>query len=627
MIFSERSKVALFAVVALMGLVLPLGAQAVAPGQGGNQGQIAFVSDSTGNSEIYIINADGSNRRQLTNNTTVDWHPALSSTGERIVFQSMVNNVFNVFVMNVDGGGLTQVTNWTMADTGGMAGAQHPVWSPDGTRIAVSSETVNGTYIYLMNADGSNLVQLVEGRDPSWSPDGTRVAYDKNGHIWVANVDGMAATQLTSGEMVNFYPAWSPDGARIAFTKMSAEGGGIFIMNVDGSGVTPFAANVANGLCWSPDSQKLAFGVEGWVATVNLDGSNLQWVAEGYQPSWSKAGQVMLPPTPTMLPPTPLPPPTLLPPTQPPLPTMPPLVPTLPAEPTLPPIPTAPPPAATTGKIAFTVFNLQYNKYDIYIANADGSNRHMVADQMRQPAFDPGGGRLAANGDRHNRMHLFVMNADGSNQVEVTLHIEDGQPSWSHDGNRLVFASTMHADRRSRLYVLDKIPGSERERQDGRVLNYGAKEVGGKHPNWMPDGRIMYTGCDEWAGGGNCGLMIIAAEGGIAQQLTRDQSDMAPDVYGNRAVFMSQRDGNWELYAMNIDGSNLNRLTNSGANDGLPVWSPDGNAIAFISDEGGVWAIWAINPDGSNRRKLFDLQGGFGPDDYDWTNERIDWAP
>jgi Tol biopolymer transport system component len=88
---------------------------------------------------------------------------------------------------------------------------------------------------------------------------------------------------------------------------------------------------------------------------------------------------------------------------------------------------------------------------------------------------------------------------------------------------------------------------------------------------------------------------------------------------------MSNRDGNWEIYVVNSDGTGLRRLTHSAANDGLPTWSPDGETLAFVSDEGGSWAVWAIDADGANRRKLFDIGGGGLT--LDWQHERISWGP
>lgn len=88
---------------------------------------------------------------------------------------------------------------------------------------------------------------------------------------------------------------------------------------------------------------------------------------------------------------------------------------------------------------------------------------------------------------------------------------------------------------------------------------------------------------------------------------------------------MSSRDGNWEIYIMNADGSGMGRLTQDAAHDGLPVWSPDGKGLAFVSNSGGVWAVWAMGPDGSNRRKLFDMGGGGLA--FEWQNEQISWAP
>jgi Tol biopolymer transport system component len=96
---------------------------------------------------------------------------------------------------------------------------------------------------------------------------------------------------------------------------------------------------------------------------------------------------------------------------------------------------------------------------------------------------------------------------------------------------------------------------------------------------------------------------------------------------------MSRRDGNWEIYLVNADGSGLQRLTNDPAEDGLPTWSPDGRALAFVSRRGGSWGMWAMAPNGSGQRLLFALEGspdGFVGRDTNtsrgWLEERISWT-
>jgi TolB protein len=155
----------------------------------------------------------------------------------------------------------------------------------------------------------------------------------------------------------------------------------------------------------------------------------------------------------------------------------------------------------------------------------------------------------------------------------------------------------------------------------------GNGQVQGEYPFWMADGRIVYHGCDSLGGGGACGLYWAGAGGGTYHRLSNHESDTAPAGSGTRVAFMSARDGNWEIYVIDMNGGALTRLTNSGTQDGLPTWSPDGKSIAFVSDRGGGWAIWVMNADGSGQRKLFDLEGGYGTGNYDWTSERISWAP
>jgi tetratricopeptide (TPR) repeat protein len=289
---------------------------------------------------------------------------------------------------------------------------------------------------------------------------------------------------------------------------------------------------------------------------------------------------------------------------------------------------TPPRPAALSGRIAFPVWNSVNSTYDTYIANIDGSGRQQVAPQMRQPALRPDGSWLAGNGERTNFEHLSLVRPNGSELREITNFLEDGQPAWSPNGEKLAFASFRHGDKQYRIYIMDDVPFGG-GKVEGRTLNNGADDIRGQMPAWTSDGRIVYRGCLLDSPRNECdgiGFYVMPAAPGpqVAKKLTEHPGDTAPSVFGNRIVFMSNRHGNSEIYIMNLDGSGLKRLTNNAANDGLPVWSPDGKTIAFVSDQGGAWAIWAMSPTSSNRRKLFPI-GGEGLT-FDWQNERISWG-
>ena len=288
----------------------------------------------------------------------------------------------------------------------------------------------------------------------------------------------------------------------------------------------------------------------------------------------------------------------------------------------------APRPATLSGRFAFPVWNSVNGTYDTYMANADGSGRHLVSERIRQPALSPDGTWLVVNGERTNLEHLSLAKPDGSELREITNFMEDGQPAWSPSGEQLAFASYRHGDKRYRIYIMDDVPFGG-GRVEGRTLNNGADDIRGQMPAWTSDGRIVYRGCNLESPRNECdgiGLYVMSAAPGPqpAKKLTELPGDTAPSVYGNLIAFMSNRHGNFEIYIMNLDGSGVKRLTNNAANDGLPVWSPDGKTIAFVSDQGGAWAIWAMSPNGSNRRKLFAI-GGEGLT-FDWQHERISWA-
>jgi Tol biopolymer transport system component len=203
---------------------------------------IAFTSDRDGNNEIYVMNADGTNPTRLTDNAADDKYPAWSPNGEKIAFTSNRDGNNEIYVMNADGTNVLNLTNDAGFDT-------YPAWSPDSTRIAFNSTRDGGDYdIFVMNADGTcqtNLTDndVIDDCYPSWSPCGDKIAFSSfragDNEIFVMDADGTDETQLTDNGDEDWAPDWSPDATQLVYSKdLGAGNYEIFKMNADGTGQT-----------------------------------------------------------------------------------------------------------------------------------------------------------------------------------------------------------------------------------------------------------------------------------------------------------------------------------------------------------------------------------------------------
>ncbi len=197
-----------------------------------------------------------------------------------------------------------------------------PAVSPDGRRIAMAGYdgTADANYIFVVNADGSDLKQLTAGgyeTQPAWSPDGAKIAYvvrprGGEGDIWVMNADGTDAVNLTGGmnSLNQYSPAWSgdlPGGVRIAFGEGNASYSNLWTMRPDGTDrqrVTSGTSWWDDDPSWSPDGTKLVFSREGpgtegydiWV--IDVTGANAKSLVklpfgQGY-PEFSPDGRLVV---------------------------------------------------------------------------------------------------------------------------------------------------------------------------------------------------------------------------------------------------------------------------------------------------------------------------------------------
>jgi len=250
--------------------------------------RIVFQSNRNDNdSEIYIMNQEGTNLIRLTHSEGLDETPIWSPDGKSILFASVRDGNYEVYIMDIKGGNLKNLTNHPAHDG-------HPNFSPNGSRIIFHSNRImpDSTYtknaftrnvnheIFEMDLDGSNVKRLTNYSSwdtyPDISPDGNKIAfrrlletnmgiYNTNSEVFIANRDGSKAYNLTNYPDHDGWPSWSPDGKKIAFAseRERFDNWQIYTINIDGTELTrltEFDAQAAEFAKpqWSPNGTKIA---------------------------------------------------------------------------------------------------------------------------------------------------------------------------------------------------------------------------------------------------------------------------------------------------------------------------------------------------------------------------------
>src|SRR5688572_1052353 len=261
----------------------------------GPSGSVTFHSQRDGNFNIYRMNLDDLEQIRITDDTAADTQPDLSPNGQQIVFVSNRLTPTNlegdteIFVMSADGSDVRQLTS-----NGASAVEGWPRWSPNGRQIAFHSNRTGNYEIYIINADGmgETRVTTYSGVDqfPEWSPSGRQLAIRRDHDVYVIDAaDGENPARLTTHMALDQMAAWSPNGKQLAFMSLREGYCSVFLMNADGSeqaNLTPKdPADPASAWCsrapsWSTNGQQILFmsfrpstGGDAEVFVMNADGS------------------------------------------------------------------------------------------------------------------------------------------------------------------------------------------------------------------------------------------------------------------------------------------------------------------------------------------------------------------
>jgi Tol biopolymer transport system component len=232
--------------------------------------------------DIYVINADGSGLRRLTDGMEPAWSP----DGTKVAFARW-RDPRGIYVIDEDGSNETRLFGWT--------DAKAPAWSPDGSHIVftrhqyggrekdieISSKWVLPAHPWwklgLVRVEDRYFTELLcydHSFSPTWAPDGKVIAYDSDYGLHLTATDGSIGGQsykrslhALSTDVRDTSPAWSPDGTKIAFVFSQHDHWEIYVMNADGSNRVrltkeePFTPRPPNNVspAWSPDSRHIAF--------------------------------------------------------------------------------------------------------------------------------------------------------------------------------------------------------------------------------------------------------------------------------------------------------------------------------------------------------------------------------
>jgi len=257
--------------------------------------KIAFTSTRDGNSEIYIVDADGRNLKRLTNHPAVDQLPRWSPDGQTLVFESNRDGNTEIYRIGREAGEPQRLTDSPYAD-------RFPVWSPDGKRVAFYRDIARNWEVFVMKSDGSDQRNLTNHRErdgvPFWHPDGQRIGFhstrDGRFQLYTMNVDGSEQRNLSNNKFHEDLASWSHDGSRVVFFSNqvepdNAEAQEIFVRDLESGATIQLSSDDTVGAVgefappsWAPDGKSILFYAKGkggtfWrIYSIGVDGKNLE---------------------------------------------------------------------------------------------------------------------------------------------------------------------------------------------------------------------------------------------------------------------------------------------------------------------------------------------------------------
>lgn len=540
-------------------------------------GLIVYVGpDANGQGQVFTIAPDGSNKKQLTQ-MGGSGYPAWSRDGSQIAFTSAGRGTPEIWAMDRDGANQRQLT------AGPIPGNFVPTWSPDGARIAFSSVRTGHPEIWVMNSDGSNQQQLTATSTPGgsnapfWYPDGSRIAFasDRSGttQILTMSPDGSDVRQLTTPNGASFpdsnVPVVSPDGRSIAFwSGIEMQFGQVWVMDIDGSNRRvlsdcPPPTNCDNP-AWSPDGREILFEtnrsgtrVETWV--MNADGSDqrllfafpygagrLPWSSnrpsalEGriafadrlsggvgpdingsqiftVQSDGSDREQLTNSPNGNVL------------------------------------------PAWSPDGTSMAFVSARSGSPEIWTMAADGRAPRQITFEGGHllPAWSPDGSKLGVVSSRSGRPQIYVMSASGTNVTQLTHEGSNSVPAWSPDGRRIAFWSGN--DRGfGQIWVMSADGSDKKQLTFPRFDSYTPNGSSANAPAWLFSDKIVYwSGIEHQYGQ----IWVMNGDGSDQRQLTDEPAPASSDnpswsADGTKILFDTNRTGRLEIWVMDAGGKN-----------------------------------------------------------------------
>jgi len=500
--------------------------------------KIVFQSNrSGGNSDIYIMDSDGTNAKRITNSLGDDLTPVWSPDGQKIVFQSMRDGNEELYIMELDGSNQRNITYSKDAE-------MHPKWHPNSDKIIFSAQKGYWNVVdhWQINIDGTDLKRVT--RDVSidtyvsWSPNTKQILGRKiigvNSEIFLFDSEGNHGKNLTNDPAFDGWPSWHPNGKEIVYASENDSGDSqIYTLNLENSNRTKLISEEGSWTkpIWNQSGTKL-------ICTREINGSVdiFSYEPRKTKNRFSKLSKISN------------------------------------AHPSLSP---------DNKKIVF--HSNRFGENDIFIMNSDGSGLERLTDSPgndRTPYWSPDGSKICFVSTRGWNYDVFVMNSDGSNQKNLTMKSDSKEvhPYWSEDGEKIIFNSSRENDTYG-IYTINF---------DGSGLNRIEENGGGDntHAKYSPDGqKIVFRKLIEkenW----NSEIFLMDRDGKNEMRLTNsilfsESPTWSPD--GTEILFSIRNDknNNTHLYTISMDGSSLNCITpeEDGVHYLSPSYSSDGMTI------------------------------------------------